>query len=69
MNTSMQLINQALFESDLRNGRNVIAYTRQVLAECEALFGEQFPTLQSLFSFLYKNVIQNSSAKFILPFT
>ena len=69
MNTSMQLVNQALFESGLHNGRDVIAHTQQVLGECEALFGEQFPTLQNLFSFLYKNVIQNSNAKLILPFT
>ena len=40
MNTSMALINQALFENGLRTGEDIVAYTMRVLSECEAMFGE-----------------------------
>ena len=40
MNTSMALINQALFESGLCTGEDIVAYTLRVLSECEAMFEE-----------------------------
>lgn len=40
-----------------------------MLSECGSIFRENFANVYSLFGFLYRNVIQYSCAKLILPFT